>query len=788
MYLPLPLHFLLLLQSASAPVAGAGGPAISTGRAGGVAVTPPRIEATATVDGRLDEPAWSQAAVLRGFSQFLPTDGVPAVDSTTVLVWYSPTALHIGVRAWEAHGQPQATLADRDRISSDDWIEFLIGTFDDGRTATMFGVNPFGVQADGALVETGQNNVQFGSAGASRDRADLSPDYTWSSRGELVPGGYQIEIEIPFKSLRFQPKDSQNWSFQVVRHVQHSGIEDVWAPARRASASFVGQSGRLEKLEGLRRGLVLDINPEVTAVYSGARAPDGSYAYGDVKPDIGGNLRWGVTNNLTLNAAANPDFSQVESDAGQINFDPRQALFFAEKRPFFLDGIEQFDTPNRLIYTRRIVQPVVATKLTGKTHGVDIALLSAVDDPAASTSGGNPVFNILRIQKGIGGGSRIGIAYTDQIDGNDYNRVADLDGRIVFGGVYAMIAQVAASRTRTNGATVTDPLWSFRFDRSGQRFGWRSSFTGVGDQFVTRSGFISRTGIVRANIAPNYSFYPAAGSLIQRITTAVTVDGTWQYQNFIHDRGIQDRKLHFDLNAVMRGGWTAGAGYFLESFGYDQSLFTNYYIGVPDGAGGVSYTPYVGQDQIINHDFYFSLNTPTFDSFDANIFAVYGRDENFPEWASADLLIIQGGVNARPTDQLRLAFTYDHQQVNRLTDGSTVLINRIPRLKAEYQLGRPLFVRVVGEYASSTQDSLRDNSRTELPIYFGDGSGGFVRAAATSRNTFHTDVLLAFTPTPGTVVFAGYGRNMMEPSAFRLRALERQSDSFFAKVSYLFRL
>ncbi|HET8648601.1 MAG TPA: DUF5916 domain-containing protein, partial [Gemmatimonadales bacterium] len=682
------LALLLALQAAAAVVTTGPGPTVFNGRAGQTSLKPPRIDTTATLDGRLDEPAWREAAVLTGFSEFLPVDDVPASDSTTVLVWYSPTALHIGVRAWEPHGEPHATLADRDQIASDDWIELLIGTFNDGRTATMFGVNPLGVQADGALVETGQNSTQFGSSGASRDRADLSPDYTWHSLGRLVPGGYEVEIEIPFKSLRFQPEASQAWSFQVVRHVQHSGYEDVWAPARRASSSFIGQSGHLTDLEGLKRGLVLDVNPELTAGYAGARTPSGAYEYGDVEPHFGGSLRWGVSNNLTLNAAANPDFSQVESDAGQISFDPRQALFFAEKRPFFLDGIEQFNTPNNLIYTRRIVQPVAAAKLTGKTLGADVALLSAIDDADASATGHHPVFNILRAQKGIGGGSRIGMAYTDQIDGGDYNRVADVDGRFVFGGVYAVVAQLAGSRTRTSDVTTTAPLWNLRFDRNGQRFGWRTTFTGIGDEFITRSGFIPRNGVVHATITPNYSFYPKAGSLVQRVTTAVTLDGIWQYQHFIHDGQIQDRKLHFDVNSLLRGGWTVGAGWFVESFGYDEGLFSNYFLGVPDGSGGISYQPYVGQPRIDNNEFYVSLGTPVFQRFDANIFSLYGHDENFPEWASADLLIIQGGINARPTDQLRLSFTYNHQQVNRRTDGSLVLLNRIPRLKMEYQLAR----------------------------------------------------------------------------------------------------
>lgn len=782
------LALLLLLQGASvASAAPLPGPDHS-GRDGQLDVTPPRIEAAITLDGVLDEPVWASAARLHGFSQFYPTDGVPAQDSTDVLVWYSPTALHIGIRAYEAHGEAQATLADRDRIGADDWIEILLGTFNDGRTATMFGVNPLGVQSDGALVEVGQGGGGFGSQGATRDRADLSPDYTWRSRGRVVPDGFVVEIEIPFKSLRFQPSDQQTWSLHVVRYVQHAGYQNTWAPARRASSSFMGQAGRLTGLTGLNRGLVVDVNPEVTAVYNGARQPGGEFTYGEVEPDIGGSARWGVTNNLTLNAAVNPDFSQVESDAGQLGFDPRQALFFSERRPFFLDGIEQFNTPNQLIYTRRIVQPLVAAKLTGKTFGSDVALLSAIDDRAASATGDRPIFNIARLQRGLGGGSRVGIAYTDRIDGDNYNRVANVDGRFVFGGVYAIVAQLAGSRTRTNGVTITDPLWMLRLDRNGQRFGWRAFFSGIGDEFRAQSGFIGRTGVVRANITPNYSWLWPTGSAVERVTAAVALDGTWQYRKFIDGDGIQDQKFQPTVNVALRGGWNVGAGWFLERFGYDEDLYADYFLGVPDGSGGTDFVPFTGQPTINNNDVYITGSTPTFKRFDANAFVLYGLDENFPEWASGRILFIQGGFNVRPTDQLRIGFTYNHQQVNRPTDGSLVQLGRIPRLRLEYQIARPLFIRLVGEYATLKQDSLRDASRTEHPIYFSDGEGGFVRASAFENNNVRGEVLLAYRPTPGTVVFAGYGSAMTEPEAFRFSDLRRQRDSFFAKVSYLFRL
>src|SRR6185295_18060585 len=220
---------------------------------------------------------------------------------------------------------------------------------------------------------------------------------------------------------------------KVPRQVQHSGAEDSWATAKRASASFLAQSGHLVGLTELRRGLVLEFNPSLTSRTTGAPGAVG-WDYSGGSPELGGSVRWGVTNNLNLNGTANPDFSQVESDAGQFQFDPRNELFFSEKRPFFLDGKEQFTTPNSLIYTRRIVQPVAAVKLTGKGLGTDIGLLSAVDDPVVSPTGeDHPIYNLLRVQRDVGAQSRLGLVYTDREVGGDYNRVAGADARILFG-------------------------------------------------------------------------------------------------------------------------------------------------------------------------------------------------------------------------------------------------------------------------------------------------------------------------------------------------------------------
>ncbi len=778
------LPMLLLLQAGAPDSA-----RVYSGRDRQLDVRIPRVEADIAVDGELTEPAWARAALLNGFSQYSPNDGVPASDSTEVLVWYSPTAIHFGIRAYERHGAPTATLAARDRMFADDNVQILLGTFHDGRQALMFAVNPLGVQADGSVVE-GRNTGAGGFIGGAvvgREQADLSPDFVFQSKGHVTSWGYQIEMRIPFKSLRYQPAPEQSWNLNIVRQVKHSGFEDSWSPASRASATFIGQSGNLVGLTGLRRGLVMDLNPEATARVTGAPGTPG-YGYDFGNPQLGGNVRWGITNSLTLNGTVKPDFSQVESDAGQLSFDPRQALFFAEKRPFFLEGNELFQVPNNLIYTRRIVQPVAAVKLTGKTMGTNIGFLSAVDEDFASATGADhPVFNIVRAQRDIGSHSRIGFAYTDRIDGSNYNRVADLDGRILFGGINSINFQLAGSRTRSGGVTTTAPLWLAQFNRRGRAVGFTGSFAGLADDFRASSGFISRPGIVHAYVDPSYTIYGKRGALIERFTGDIVVDGIWQYQNFVHGRHLQDKKLHFNANFALRGGWTLGGGYFVESFGYDSALFAGYRIEAPNGAGGLDTIPFVGRPTIPNSEFIIQGNTPTWKHFNANGFFLYGHDENFFEWASANLIYAGFGVSYRPTDRARVDLTYNWQQVNRRTDGSLVNVGRIPRLKLEYQLARPLFVRLVGQYIQQKTDSLRDDSRTGGAILF-FGPGGYTRSAARSSNRFHADVLVSYQPIPGTVIFAGYGSNMTDAGAFRFSNLTRTDDSFFAKLSYLFRL
>ncbi len=776
-------------------------PIVYNGRDRKIDVQIPRVEADVTIDGSLTEPAWTQAAILTGFSQFQPVDGRAATDSTAVMVWYSATAIHFGIRAYEAHGAVNANLLDRDKIFTDENIQILLGTFNDGRQAMVFAVNPLGVQADGTLNEGtgGRGGGSFGAGQQAREQPDLSANFVFDSKGRVTEFGYEVEVRIPFKSLRYQSKDVQDWGINVVRQVQHLGAEDTWAPTSRGAASFLAQSGRLIGLRDLRRGLVVDVIPEVVTRSLGSEDTGGQWDYRRDGPQVGGNVRWGITNNLTFNGTVNPDFAQVEADVAAIQYDPRAAVSFPERRPFFLEAIEHFATPSNLVYTRRIVKPDGAAKLTGKVAGTNIAFLSAVDDRTTSLDWGSedtrpnanrPFYNVLRATRDLGGSSRLGLVYTDKVDGGYYNRVLGVDGRFVFNGIYTMRGQIAGSATRRFGATTRAPLWNASFDRQGRNLWLTYSISASDPDFRAASGFLSRTGIVNASFNHRYTWLAGStDALVQTSTFAIQPSFTWQYDRFVHGKSWQDGKLHFNENLTFRGGWRAGASVLVERFGFDDNLYAGYRLLRPT-ATGFDTIPFTGVGRLDNLDYVVSFGTPQFKRFSADFFAVWGQDENFYEWSSANILNFTTNVSWRPIDKLRLDAGYQQIEYNRKTDGSTVGIRKIPRLKVEYQIARPMFFRVVGQYDAEQQAALYDDSRTGYAIVRPLPYRGFVveRDLGFARNDLRVDWLFSYQPTPGTVLFAGYGGSYNGPEHLRFREMQRTEDGFFVKLSYLLRM
>jgi hypothetical protein len=431
-----------------------------------------------------------------------------------------------------------------------------------------------------------------------------------------------------------------------------------------------------------------------------------------------------------------------------------------------------------------VVQPVAAVKLSGKSGANGIAVLSAVDATGSSASRhDNPVYIIIRYQRDLGAASRLAVAYTDKVDGANFNRVLDVDGRLVWRRIHSLQYQVAASANRASGADVFGPLWDWRYNRSGRSFAMRTSFKGISDRFITQSGFISRTGQTQLNMGATFTRFAPRGSRLEQSSLDVMVDGLWDYRNWLNHGDARDKKLHFNLKGQFRGGWTLGTSLLLETFGYDPAFYGSRYRILRGPGDTVAFT---GTPRLPNRDWVLSFGTPKLKYVTLSATAIYGQDENFPEWSPAE--IWYGTLNAefRPTDQLRITPTFVLQDYRRLTDHTRILLNRLPRLKVEYQMSRALFVRVIGEYSASWTNALRDDSRTNRPLLVRSG-GAWVQSTATGANNVRGEFLISYRPTPGTVFYAGYSAQMREPGAFDFRELNRTSDAFFLKASYLFR-
>ncbi len=768
---------LLLLQTAGDP------PPVYDGHLKQLDVRLPRIEASITIDGVLDEPVWGRAALLTGFSQYRPVDSRPAEDSTEVLVWYAPDAMYFGIRAFEAHGGVvRATLADRDNIDADDNVQILLDTFNDRRRALLFAVNPYGAQEDGVRSEglagaAGGQNAGFRFDGV----VDLNPDYVYQSHGHLTPWGYEIEVRIPFKSLRYQSGATQDWGLQIVRTTQHTGYEDTWTPVVRASASFLIQSGSLKELTGLRRGLVMDVSPEFTSRVDGTPTAT-SYGYGTVDPQLGLNLRWGITQNLSLTGTANPDFSQVEADVGQVTVNQRFALFFPEKRPFFLEGLEQFDTPNALIYTRRIVSPIAGAKLTGKVGGTAVAYIGAVDDDALSASGDNPIVNLLRLRRDLGTSSTLGLAYTDRIEGDAYNRVLGADARVIWKKIWFSDAQIVGSWTQDGAGARAGELWDVTlYDRTGRSYGNHAEVVGVSPDFEAASGFVNRVNMVQARIANRFSLYGKPGARVEQATTFILFQPTWRYDDFFDLGSTLEGSIEQTVLLTLRGGWGVNAHWSNNHQRFDPPDYADYA------------TNAVGAPFPVPHGLYnlwganAGFNTPNRSlTLSASLGA--GQGAIFAEAAEGHGLSAFVGLGWKPTSALRVDAQWVHQRITRARDGSRFSTANIPRLKIEYQLTRAIFFRYVGQYVAQDQAALVD-PRTGQPLYLFDAdSASYVPADAQVRHDFRNDLLFSYKPTPGTVFFFGYGASLREPTAFGFRDLRRTSDGFFLKASYLFRM
>jgi hypothetical protein len=524
----------------------------------------------------------------------------------------------------------------------------------------------------------------------------------------------------------------------------------------------------------------MDLTPEFTTKVNGAPGAT-AYSY-TTEPDVGGTLRWGVTENLSLTAAANPDFSQVEADVGQVTANARFPLFFPEKRPFFLEGLEQYDTPNRLIYTRQIAQPLGGAKLTGKVGGTNVAYLAAVDDRSQSFTGSNPISNLLRLRRDLGASSTAGLVYTDRVDGGDYNRVAGVDLRAVWRKLWFSQAQVVGSWTNDAAGARAGTLWDFTlYDRTGRAYGNHGEIEGISPNFVAASGFVPRTDYVQARLFNRFTWYGRPGALVEQLSTFVGISPLWHYDDFLHLRSTIEGGASDTWTASLRGGWGVSVNFSDNQQRFDRAFYAGY---ATDSAGTPFVTPH-GLYNLLGANA--SVNTPN-RPLTLSLNAGYGAAPIFAEAAEGRELDAQATVTWRPTQSVRVEALWTHQRISRSRDGSSFSTANIPRLKLEYQLSRAIFFRYVGQYFAQRRNGLVD-PRSGQPLVLDSAAQQRVGPAAGSVvNSFRSDFLFSYRPTPGTVLFLGYGTSLAEQDAFRFQNLRRTGDGFFIKGSYLFRL
>jgi hypothetical protein len=535
------------------------GPALGADRPRVAAV---RAESPIRLDGRLDEVDWDRAPPVTAFLLIEVREGEAPSESTDVRVLFNDTHVYVGIRCANRNPGPvRASLAPRDQILDDDHVAIHFDTYRDFRRAYIFGVNPYGVQLDGIL---------------DGDTPDFTWDAVWDAEARLDAEGWTAEIAVPLRTLRF-PAGGGVWGFWIRRQVTKNDEVCSWPLYRLGVAGDIMlQAGDLEGLEGLGGGGGVELQPYAASTRAELRGPGGGGGPGPwsdrTDTQFGADLRYGVTSTLTANLTANPDYSQVEADALQVDVNQRFPLFFPEKRPFFLEGAEIFNTLFRLVYTRRMADPAYGGKLTGKLGRWRVGAIAVRDEGGGSTegigagSGREPAaegyFGIGRVTYDIGENHNLGVLLTThQADGYEgpvpavvgfrapgrsWNTVVSADLKLKLAKSLFFASQVAHSSARVDSVSDGGRLRGERFSdylstiaawwNDGKRFAL-AYHDYLGSDFRADAGFLERVDMRLTGYEAYVTFRPENAWLRY---VAPTSNG-----NYIEDtRGmLQERRL-----------------------------------------------------------------------------------------------------------------------------------------------------------------------------------------------------------------------------------------------------
>lgn len=781
--------------------------------------TIPRFETPPVIDGKLDDAIWQQALIFKDFVQIRPGDNIAPTQPTEVYLGFDAKTLYLAFRAHETAGQVRATVAKRDQIFNDDFVGVYFDTFNDQRRAYEFIFNPLGIQADAVYTENNGGNEDF------------SVDVVHESKGTMDAEGYVVEVAIPFKSIRYEAGAGKKWGVHFFRRIQHAnGETDSWMPNDRNNASFLSQSGHITGLEGLSTERTLEIIPSLTLSESGERVERRDASNGVIdgfrnnpaKYEVGASIKYSLTPNITLDAAINPDFAQVEADQLLVTTNQRFPLFYEEKRPFFLEGRDIFNAILDNVYTRAIVDPDIAVKLTGKTGRNSFGVLFASDNAPGNFSrderleilaarercldevrrgvrtstgecrgrerffGKNANDFILRVKRDVGKENHIGIQATSSNFIERHNQLMGVDGRFRLDPQSTFSFHVAGTHSRR---FFYDPDLNRNLYRNGNGVGYAAIYekskrnlfyvaSAVGRSRDYRSdlGFTRRTNtnalefFIRKQTEPK----PKATMTSWNVSSPVSLrfDNAGRIQSW-----SQGARAFFNFQRQTFFG--AGADFyydrlFEEEFGARRTATrSGAFAGNDPERSTYNKTLFFGggtrPSKKYGFEAFFTMQRGAFD-FDGGggpkFERVSAAARQFGQGAPRDPGAANGwdinsSVRYQPTDALNLTLDYTKSYLRRRDTNQLAYNTNIYALRATYQFTRFTFARARLDY---------------------DTLGG--RAAS--------QFLVGWTPNPGTAFYVGYNddvnyRGYSPITGLYEDSLTRNGRTFFIKMSYLFR-
>jgi Domain of unknown function (DUF5916) len=488
-----------IAPAADAQMVNATGSSARTGRAT-VVRTPP------TIDGRLDDAVWREAQVFTDFVQREPVEGNPVSERTEVRILTDGEALYVGAWLYDREPAlivPSETIRDV-TLTNSDYFAFILDTYRDRQNGFLFATTPSGVEHDaqiiregegGGVFTSGQNRAQAGSLGG----VNLNWDASWTVKTSQDSLGWYAEFRIPYSTIRYGAGATQTWGFNIMRGIRRRNEEALWSRvSRQFSINRLSQAGTLEEIP-VPSQRIATVTPYALATSNRTFASMPDYRS---LGEVGVDAKYGITPSLTLDLTYNTDFAQVEVDEQRTNL-TRFPLFFPEKRPFFLEnaGVFSAGTPQAvdLFFTRRIGidsvgQPVPILgggRLTGRIGGLTVGALQMITDDVNGVEGNS--YTVLRALRELSARSRVGVMAVQRLrmgDGDDYNRVYGVDGRVGIG--QAWTADAWAGFSQTPGRSGDANSWSGRVAFTTRDWNHSARVLQVGDAFNPEVGFMSR--------------------------------------------------------------------------------------------------------------------------------------------------------------------------------------------------------------------------------------------------------------------------------------------------------